>query len=383
MSTPISSSSAKHPPPPLLENKDAKRQKLESPHSEEIDYTGIFSAIIILNTSKDVLVEAESLLLPKELSFALSEIDRWEELKAKFEIFLPSKISKNKKIFLAALEHIYVSSLNNSSLKQELVSISSQLKELQVFAKRSSLEKKFKEMKSAGIAEMRTFLGKIQQLRPFLDKTKNQKLLYLAKKLINDADPEIDRNFQNSFRKFFEQIEQIPDLINQASQFTKKYFAIPTTAFVQKKENQVSDFQNGEFSIYAMPLADAFCEIILKMGKNKPSSSNEDTYMKANEIWDKLFSDPKFETVEWMDLIYAILSKFSESQKQQLLLKLAPHNKAIQDVESLDEQTRKEIREMEKNQMKTLCLEALLQKLLEMKIRSLANLKNFFSEALE
>jgi len=359
--------------PPVSESQRLKRQKIEvQPHLAH--FTGIFDVIVALSDTLKVEEIVENILVEQEILVAFSTIENFNELENTFSNFLVEKNAtfETRPFCFKVLKELYVTALNNSPIKQELITIAKRLKELNALADQNVLKQKLRRVRTAKHSEKIHILAEIQQLRPFLDEARNRKLYHLAYALFAKGSNEINFDFLCDFLQFVHKTKELSIWILAGSEYNPQLH-------VKKPTQNLSPHEfNEDFLIYAMPLLEAAGELFLQMFEK--NINDLEGYAKANAIWEELFFEPEFQTVEWMNLIHVLISELPDEIRKDLLTKLAIHHKNILSVASLDETARQAIQLSEKTQMKQICLRAFKVQLKDLKLQTLPDLKEFFKE---
>ncbi|NGX47459.1 MAG: hypothetical protein K1000chlam3_00833 [Chlamydiae bacterium] len=347
---------------------------LSLPYSEQYspDFTRIFQAILSSGPNKDPNNVAQEILTSEEIIFLFCSIEDYEDLENLFIEFLKiQKASlKEKKQCMNVLDTIYVDALYGSFLRQELLQLHTDFDSLSSLAHLQKIKQLDRNLRTVGVAKKREFLGYMQRLRPYLNLSYCQKLLILAHALSNSE--ELNQDFPQLLDDFFSRVQDLKDWIPDTSQYYSQLFINTSEQKEEKKEEGIQQ----EFIGYSLFLLEALGECFLEKFVPANFKKDQESFIRANEFWDKTFK----ENVEWMDLVWKLISEFTPDEKKALLEKLFNCQKNLAPNLDLNESMKQQLKDVVKKGMRKLCKEALKAKMQSLALNNVESLRRYLCE---
>ncbi len=329
---------------PAVGNSTLFQETFTTQEQNPSDFGGIFYAIILSDPESDPYDVAEELLLCDEIVFQLCSIDDYQEIKREFTDLLnqQGKSNEEKVFFLNALYLTYVEALNASFVREEFNHLIDHFDSLSRLAQPINIKRMHRQFRRIDVGKQREYLAQIQTLQPFLDRLYCQKLLMLAKTLTILG--EIDENCFFRLILFFKNVQGIKAWILGASEYNPHLFVSPS-AQPEEQENSVPEI----FSLHASQLLEASGELFLEKFVPQDFEAAIDGHTRAIHFWDQAFAHEDF---DWMDLVWALASEFSEEEKDTLLAQLSGHQETLFSCMDLDESIREPVQNIEKAHMR-------------------------------
>ena len=361
---------------PVVGNNALSQETFTTQEQNPSDFGGIFHAILLSDPESDPYDLAEELISREEIEetvFQLSSIDEYQELNREFIVFLNQQNVESKKqreFFLKVLFMIYMYALNASPLRNELYYFYKNIDSFSSLVQPHTIKQMHRQFRRIDVGKKREYLAQIQTLRPFLDKLYCKKLRMLALQLTILG--EIDKSFLRKLVPFLKAVQDQQEWILGASEYNPHLFVSPS-AQPEEQENSVPEI----FSLHASQLLEASGELFLEKFVPQDFEAAIDGHTRAIHFWDQAFANEDF---DWMDLVWALVSEFSEEEKDTLLAQLSGHQETLFSCMDLDESIREPVQNIEKAYMRQLCKVALHAKMATLALTSLESLRRCLRE---